>query len=105
MAKFNLWKSNKNNLRIIPKPHACLQTMTKTPVKFWKNQNETVGGVAPTRYPLSIHFVIDDAGTMAKFNLQKKVTNNNLRIIPKPHAYFRPGPKHQWSFERIGIKL
>ena len=39
----------------ILKPHAYLQTMTKTPVKFQKNQYKTVGGVAPTRYPLSIH--------------------------------------------------
>ena len=45
--------------------------MTKTPVKISKNQYKTVGGVAPTRYPLSIHFVIDNVGKMAKFNLQK----------------------------------
>ena len=37
-------KCNKNNLR----PHAYLQTMTKTPVKFRKNRYKTVGGVAPT---------------------------------------------------------
>ena len=46
----------KNNLRIISKPHAYLQTMYKTPVKFQKNRYKTVGGVAHTRYPLSIHF-------------------------------------------------
>ena len=57
------------NLRIIPKPHANLQTMNKIPVKFRKNRYKTVGGVAPTRYPLSIHFVIDNAGKMAKVNL------------------------------------
>ena len=72
MAKFNLQKSNKNNLRIISKPHAYLQTMTKTPVKFRKNRYKTVGGVAPTRYPQSIHFDIDKARKMAKFNLRKK---------------------------------
>ena len=43
------------NLRIISKPHALLQTMTKTPVKFQKNQHKTVGGVVHTMYPLSIH--------------------------------------------------
>ena len=43
------------------KPHAYLQTMTKTPVKFRKNCYKTVGGVVPTRLPLSIHFVIDNA--------------------------------------------
>ena len=46
----------KSNLRIISKPHAYLQTMSKTPVKFQKNQYKTVGGDAHTRYPLSIHF-------------------------------------------------
>ena len=40
----------KNNLRIISKPHAYLQTMTKTSVKFQKNRHKTVGGVAHTRY-------------------------------------------------------
>ena len=49
-------KSDKNNLRIISKSHAYLQTMYKTPVKFQKNRYKTVGGVAHTRYPLSFHF-------------------------------------------------
>ena len=48
----------KKNLRIIPKQHVYFQTVTKTPVKFQKNRYKTVGGVAPTRYPMSIHFVI-----------------------------------------------
>ena len=54
---------------VIPKPHANNQTMTKTPVKFPKNRYKTVGGVVPTRYPLSIHIVIENARKMAKFNL------------------------------------
>ena len=65
-------KVTKNTLRIIIKPHAYLQTMTKTPVNFQKNRYRTVGGVAPTRYPLSIHFVIDNARKEANFNLRKK---------------------------------
>ena len=52
--------------------HAYLQTITKTPVQFRKNRYKTVGGVAPTRYPLPIHFVIYNARNMTKFNLQKK---------------------------------
>ena len=40
----------KNNLRIISKPHAYLQTMTKTSVKFQMNRHKTVAGVAHTRY-------------------------------------------------------
>ena len=46
----------KNDLRIISKPHAYVQTMSKTPVKFQKNRYKTVGGDVHTRYPLSIHF-------------------------------------------------
>ena len=46
MTQFNLQKSDKNNLRIISKPHAYFQTMTKTPVKFRKNWYKTVGGVS-----------------------------------------------------------
>ena len=46
--------------------------MSKTPVKFQKNQYETEGGDAHTRYPLSIHFDSKNARKMAKFNLRKK---------------------------------
>ena len=46
----------KINLRIISKPHAQLQTMTKTPVKFQndrhKTVHKTVGGVVHTTYLL-----------------------------------------------------
>ena len=45
--------------------------MTKTHGKFQRNRPNTVGGVAHTRYPLSIHF---DSKTpkMTKFNLREK---------------------------------
>ena len=56
-------KSNKHNLRIISKPHAYVQTMSKTPLKFQKNRYKTVGlgakikknrSVAPPRKKNSI---------------------------------------------------
>ena len=57
MTKFKLQKIVlKINLRIISKSHAHHQSMIKTSVKLQKNQNKTVGGVACTRYPPSIHF-------------------------------------------------
>ena len=65
-------KMIKNILRIISKPYAYLKTMYKTPVKFQKNGYKTVGGDAPTWYPLSIHFDSKNARKMAKFNLRKK---------------------------------
>ena len=45
-------KVSKINLRIIFKPHAHLQSIVKTSVKFQKNLNKTAGGVAHTRYIL-----------------------------------------------------
>ena len=49
------------NLRIISKPHAYLLTMFKTSVKFERNWHKTVGGVAHTRYPLTVHFDRENA--------------------------------------------
>ena len=46
----------KTNLRIISKPHAYLQTIFKSFVKFQRNRHKTVGGVAHTRFPLSNSF-------------------------------------------------
>ena len=42
----------KNYFRILKKPHAYLQTILKTPVKFQKDRTETVGGVKGTKYLL-----------------------------------------------------
>ena len=85
----NCKKVTKINLRIISKPHAYIQSMVKTSVKFQENRNKTVGGVAHTRYPLPIHFHCENARKMAKFKLKKKVTKISLRIISKPHAYLQ----------------
>ena len=46
--------------------------MKKTPVKFQKNRHKSVGGVAHTRYPLSIHFDSKNAEKMTKFNSWNK---------------------------------
>ena len=42
----------KNYFRILKKPHAYLQTILKTLVKFQKDRTKTVGGVKETKYPL-----------------------------------------------------
>ena len=78
--------------------------MTKTLVKFQKKQYKTVG-VAPTRYPLSIHIVKHNAGKMAKVQLSKKVTKNNLRIISKPQAYLQTMTKAPVKVQKNHIKL
>ena len=79
----------KNNLRIISKPHACLQTMFKAPVKFQKKRYKIVGGDAHTRYPLSIHFESKNARKMAiKVQLAEKVIK--LRLYPNHmHIYLQ----------------
>ena len=42
-------KVTKINLRVISKCHAHLQSLTKTPVKFQKDCDKIVGGVALTK--------------------------------------------------------
>ena len=101
MAKLNLWKKwQKKILGLYPKPHAYLQTMNKTPIKFWKNRHKTVGGVAHTRYPLFILFDRKNAEKMTKFNLWKKVIKKNLRTISKPHAYLQTMTKTSVKFRK-----
>ena len=80
----------KNNSRTISKPHAYLQTMTKTSVKFRKNPPKTVGGVAHTRYLLSIHFDSKNAEKMTKFNLRKKWQKIIRGLYPNHMHIFRP---------------
>ena len=77
--------------------------MTQTPVKFQKNWYKTVGGVAPTRYPLSIHFVIDNAGKWLSSTCEKS-NKNNLKILSKPHAYFQPITKTLVKFQKNQYK-
>ena len=43
-------KVTKINLRVMSKCHAHLQSLTKTPVKFQKDWEKIVGGVALTKY-------------------------------------------------------
>ena len=45
-------KVTKINLRVISICHAHLQSLTKTPVKFQKDLDKIVGGVALTKYLL-----------------------------------------------------
>ena len=52
----NVKKIIEINLRVISKCHAHLQSMTKTPVEFQKDWDTIVGGVALTRYIMSISF-------------------------------------------------
>ena len=49
-------KVKKINLRVISKCHAHLQSLTKTPVKFQKDWDKIVEGVAITRCLMSISF-------------------------------------------------
>ena len=70
------------------KAHAYLQSLVKTSLKFKTNRNETVGGVAHTRYPLSIH-----------------VHCQNARKMTKPHAYLQRMVKTSVKFQKNRVKL
>ena len=70
MTKFKLRKVSKINLRIISKPHAHLQSMVKTSVKFQKNRK-----VAHTRYP--------DARKMTKCKFRKMSKKLIRGLYPK----------------------
>ena len=106
MAKFNLWKKwQKIIWGLYPNHMHIFRPWKKTSVKFQKNQHKTVGGVAHTRYPLSIHFDCKNAWKMAKLNLWKKWQKKILGLYPNHMHIFRPWTKHLLSFERIGIKL
>ena len=74
--------------------------MVKTSVKFQKNMNITVGGVACTRYPLSIHFHCQNIRKMTKFKLQRKESKINLRIKSKSHAHFHSMVKTSLKFQK-----
>ena len=76
-------KVTKYNLRIKSKPHACLQTMTKTPLKFPKNRYKTVGGVAPTRYPLSIRSCAHKVPTSIGGREDEEPKTKSLRFSSK----------------------
>ena len=73
--------------------------MTKTPVKLKRNWHKTVGGVAHTRYPLSIHFDSIRGSKMTKFKLRKKVTKINLRKISKSRTHVQTMTKTPVKFQ------
>ena len=92
-------KVRKNNQTI------HLHSMLKTSAMFRNNRWKTVRGVAPTRYPLSIHFDSISYRKKTKFTKQKKVRKNNQRIISKPHAYLHSMQKTSEKFQNNGWKL
>ena len=91
-TKLTKQKNSENNQSFIPKPHAHLQSMRNTSAKFQNNQKETVRGVAPRRYLLSIHF-----DSISCKNETEKV-QNYMHI-------FIPCRKHMQRFKTIGGKL
>ena len=105
MTKFKLHKKvSQINLRIISKSHAHLQSMVKTSVKFQKNLNITVGGVACTRYPLSIHFHCQNVRKNDQVQIANKVSKINLRIISKSHAHLQSMVKTYVKFQNYRNK-
>ena len=81
---------SKINLRIISKPHAHLQCLIRTSVKFIKKKKKKKKKKkrkrnCRTRYTMSINFHCQNTRRTTK--LPKEVSNINLRIISKPLAH------------------
>ena len=57
----------------------------------------------PTRYPLSIHLVIDNFGKMLSSTC-KKGLKDILGIISKPRAYLQTMTKTPVNFQKNGYK-
>ena len=76
----------KNNQSITAKPHAHLQTLTKTPAKFQKDQAKTVEVVEFTR--------ID---TLCDSKTDGRKGNNNMSPDPDVgrHKYAAPNVAHR----------
>ena len=84
-------KSYKTDLWIIFKPHAHLQTMTKTPVKFQRDLHKTVG-VVHTGYLLSIHF-----GSIRAWKMTK--CRKKWQKLIRPHALLQNVTKTYVKFQ------
>ena len=81
----------KNNIRILKKQYAYLQTILKAPVKFEKDWLKTVGGVAGRRYILPMHSVVLG---LEKSQLKcKKCDKNNFRILKNTICISSDHPK------------
>ena len=100
MTKFKLQKSVKNNLRIISKSHAYLQSMFKTSVV--SKESEYNCRRSCLHKVLTVHSLSLSKcqKKMTKFILQKKVSKINLRIISKSHAYFQSMFKTSVKFQK-----
>ena len=71
----------------------------KTSAMFQNNLWKTVRGVAPTRYPLSIHIDSISYRKQTKFTKQKKCIKKKRRIISKPHAHLHSMQKTSEKFQ------
>ena len=63
--------------------------MLKTPAMFQNNQWKTVRGVAPTRYPLSVHFDSISCQKSDLVHTAEQERKNNPSIISNPHAHHK----------------
>ena len=99
-TKFTKEKKWEKIIKVLYQNHmyAHLHSMLKTSTMFQNNQWKTVGGVASTRYPLSIHF---DSISYWKKKVHKaeNARKNNQRIISKPHARLHSTQKTSEKFQ------
>ena len=85
-------------MKIIFKPHAYLQTMTKMPLMFQRNRHKSVAVVAHYPFTLIVKWLSSTC---------RKSGKNYLRIISKPNAYLptmiKTPLKFQWNmYQSVG---
>ena len=94
-------KVTKITLRVISKCHAHLRSLNKTPVKFQKDWDKIVEGVALTRYISSV--VVEPKNDQVQ--TVKKVTKITLRVISKCHVHFQSLTKTPVKFQKDWDKI
>ena len=100
-----IWRDREKTYhRIIPKPHAHLHSMQKISAKFQNNWWKSVRGVAPTRYPLSIHFDSISCQKRDKVYKAEKVRKNKVAYQNQMNVFISCR-KYLQSFKTNGGKL
>ena len=99
----NCHKSDKINLRITGTPHAYVQTLTKTYLMFQIVPRKILGGVAFTRYQLSICFGRSWAEKWLSSKCEKS-DKNSLRIKAKAHAHLRTLAKNTCKVSKESVR-
>ena len=102
----NCEKVIKIKLRIICKSYAYLQSIIKTFVKFQKNQNKIVGGVAHTRPDFFYFLVLGSADPIfSKTGIKIKLLSLNFIFFIAADRNFPPHSEIKYRTRKTAFKF